>query len=236
MNVSYLQKTIPVGPLQCNCQLLVCRQTQEAVLIDPGDEPELILSTIKKAEIELGSPIKLKALLHTHAHFDHIGATRKVKEFFADAFQKNSVTQIPSIYLHPDDLFIYQNLKAMSIRYGMTADDPLPVDFSIEDEQEFQFGELKLKTLHTPGHSPGSVCFHLQAHEAQKVPEVVFTGDTLFRENIGRADLWGGDEDVLVRSIQRRLFTLDSDAIAWPGHGPSSTVGHEQRHNPYVKP
>jgi hydroxyacylglutathione hydrolase len=227
--MAFFQKTLAVGSLRCNCQLLVCPETHEAVLVDPGDEPDRIVIEIKRAEKELGSAIRIKAMLHTHAHFDHIGGTRGVKEHF----QKEGI-EAPQIFLHKEDEFMYQMLAKQSAMFGKQNKDPLPIDQFFQDEQTLAFGKLKFTVLHTPGHSPGGVCFRMHEDSALKIPETVFTGDTLFREDIGRADLWGGDEPTLIKSIRNRLLTLDGDTIAWPGHGLSSTIGHEKKHNPHI--
>jgi glyoxylase-like metal-dependent hydrolase (beta-lactamase superfamily II) len=224
-----IQKVLPVGPLLCNCQILVCPETRNAAIIDPGDEPSRILGAIRELEKDGGGPIRIKALFHTHAHFDHVGATRGVKEHFM-----NAGIEAPSIFLHKEDEFIYSMLAEQGARFGFALKAPLPVDRYFEDEEKLAVGSLKFTILHTPGHSPGGVCLRMHSDSRLSIPETVFTGDTLFRENIGRADLWGGDESLLVKSIKNRLFTLDDDTFAWPGHGDSTTIGHEKRNNPYV--
>ena len=224
-----IQKTVPVGQLRCNCQILVCPQTLETVLVDPGDDAKQILDAISKIENSVGGKLQVKALFHTHAHFDHIGATRSVKEALIE-----SGLEAPSIYLHPADELMYQALPMQAEMFGFKHEAPLPVDEFFQDEQEFKFGTLRFKVLHTPGHSPGGVCFRLFEDSAEQVPEMVFTGDTLFKNSVGRADLWGGDGSVLVKSIRERLLTLDGDTLAWPGHGPSTLIGIEKKSNPYL--
>jgi hydroxyacylglutathione hydrolase len=226
---NFIQKTISVGRLQCNCQILVCPQTLDTVLVDPGDDAHLILDQLKKIETELGKPLQVRALLHTHAHFDHCGATRKVKE----AFLKGGET-VPQIYLHPKDEFLYNILPQQSAMFGFVNDEPLPVDHRLSDNEELQFGSLKFSVLHTPGHSPGGICLRLHENNAVKIPETVFTGDTLFRESVGRSDLWEGDQNILLKSIQQRLLVLDDDTRAWPGHGMPTSIGHERKKNPYL--
>lgn len=223
-----IQRTLAVGPLQCNCQILVCPETFQAAVIDPGDEPAKILQSLRGIEQEIGHRIQVRALFHTHAHFDHIGGTRAVKE----ALQGTG--SVPSIFLHQADEFLYSLLPKQAERFGFQMKEPLPVDRYLEDEERLAVGSLRFTILHTPGHSPGGVCFRLHSDAAKKVPETVFTGDTLFRESIGRSDLWGGDEEQLIESIQTRLLTLDDDTCAWPGHGPASSIGHEKRKNPYL--
>ena len=229
MAQSFIQKTLSVGPLQCNCQILVCPDTLDTVLIDPGEDAPKIIQAIEKIESELsakkaGSKLNIKALLHTHAHFDHIAATKKVKEHFQNA---------PQIFLHKEDEFIYHQLPLQGQMFGFQFSAPAAVDQFVQDEQEMKLGSLKLSVIHTPGHSPGGVCFRLHSDTARSIPETVFTGDTLFRESIGRSDLWGGNESQLVKSIRSRLFTLDDDTCAWPGHGPKTSIGHEKKNNPY---
>lgn len=219
-----LEKNIVVGPFQCNCRLLVCEKTGDALLIDPGDESSKILSAIQKTEQELGKTINLMALLHTHAHLDHIGATRGVKEAKSSS----------SIYLHKLDLEIYEHLQDQGRMFGLDYETPLPVDKFVEDEEEISIGTLKLKVIHTPGHSPGSVCFHLREDSDAKTKETVFSGDTLFLESVGRTDLWGASSEQLVKSIKTRLFTLDGDTRVAAGHGSDSTIAHEKRENPFL--
>ena len=225
---SFVQKTLSVGPLACNCQVLVCPETLEAIIVDPGADPEKILRTIVAIEKEKNARIKVKALFHTHAHFDHIAGTRGVKEGLL------SLGDVPQIFLHPEDHFIYQMLKAQGAMFGMSMSDPLPVDQFFQDNQEFKFGKLKFTVLHTPGHSPGGVCFRMHSDSEHQIPETVFTGDSLFKEGIGRTDLWGADGPTLIKSIKQRLLTLDQDTIAWPGHGEVTTIGHEKEFNPYL--
>lgn len=231
--MQFYQRTLPVGRLMCNCQILVCPETHEAVLVDPGDEAAKIVAEIKRTEEHLGHAIKVKGLLHTHAHFDHCGGTRGVKEHFLKAGVLEA--DAPQIFLHQGDEFMYQMLAKQSQMFGFENDDPLPINQFIQDEQTLQFGKMKFTVLHTPGHSPGGVCFRLHEDSALKIPETVFTGDTLFHESVGRADLWGGDESTLKKSIRERLFTLDGDTAAWPGHGLKTTIGHEKLKNPYVR-
>jgi len=224
-----IQKTISVGPLQCNCQILVCPETFKAVVIDPGDDAEKILQNIDTLEGKLGGQkIHIQALFHTHAHFDHIGATRDVVTKL-----KASGVSAPTIFLHQGDAFIYQMLTKQGQMFGFEFEEPLPVDRFFQDNEEFQFGRLKFQILHTPGHSPGGACFRLHEDSSQQIPEMVFTGDTLFRRSIGRSDLWGGDQSLLLKSIRERLFSLDGDTCAWPGHGLPTRIGEEQRENPF---
>lgn len=217
MTSSIIHHTLPVGPLQCNCQILIDPESLHAVLIDPGAEASKITRLIEAEEEKLSGKIHVAGLLHTHAHFDHFGATREVKEHFQSA---------PEIFLHPLDMKLYQALVKQGERFGLAMKEPLPVDKVLQDGEVLRFGAISLQVLHTPGHSPGGVCFHCEGS--------LFSGDTLFRESVGRTDLWGGDEQTLKKSIQDRLFRLDRDTTVFPGHGPKSSVGYERKHNPYV--
>jgi hydroxyacylglutathione hydrolase len=207
-----IHKTLVVGPLQCNCAILGCEKTKEAVIIDPGDEADKIISEVKS----LG--LTPKYLLHTHAHFDHIGGTKGVRE----AFQA-------TVCLHGGDADIYKNLPMQGQMFGMKFDPAPPLEKEIEDGEELSFGEYKLQIIHTPGHSPGGVCFRLLNSD-----EVLFSGDTLFRQSIGRTDLWGGDYSMLIRSIKSRLLVLEEDTRVYPGHGPHTRIGEEKRKNPFL--
>lgn len=225
-----IDETIVVGPFQCNCRLLVCEETAQAALIDPGDEPAKILSAIERAKSELGRPISVNYLLHTHAHLDHIGATRNVREALADT--QGEV--VPQIYLHPSDEPLYKALKQQGQMLGFRYDEPVPVDSYFEDEQDLQVGNLQLNILHTPGHSPGSCCLRLHEDSDTGSIESVYSGDTLFQFSVGRTDLMGGDMGALLRSIKTRLLTLDDDTRVCPGHGPESKIGLEKRVNPFL--
>lgn len=207
-----LVETFPVGPLQCNCTILADAGTREAVVIDPGDEPERILRALEAANL---TPV---ALVHTHAHFDHITATRVVKEG----------TGAP-IRLHPSDRPLYDALPEQAALFGLAADTPLPPDAPLEDGETISFGTHVLRTIHTPGHTPGSTCFLLDGDHP-----VLFSGDTLFRRSIGRTDLWGGDTDTILASIRERLFVLPAGLPVVCGHGPGTTIGEEKRLNPFA--
>jgi glyoxylase-like metal-dependent hydrolase (beta-lactamase superfamily II) len=228
-----LEKTFPVGPFQCNCRLLVCPQTGEGILVDPGDESERILKEIKAAEAQLGRPILIRYLAHTHGHLDHIGATRGVKEGLSILNSMSS--QTPKIALHSGDEELYQNLQMQGNLFGMKFDAPLAVDHYLEDEEIIEVGALKFSVIHTPGHSPGSVCIRLHEDSSLKSSETVLSGDTLFRGSVGRTDLWGANQEEMFKSIRQRILVLDDDTRVCPGHGPNSSIGLEKRENPFLK-
>jgi glyoxylase-like metal-dependent hydrolase (beta-lactamase superfamily II) len=208
-----LRETFPVGPLQCNCTILGDPATGQALVVDPGDDADLIL--LRLAELGLSAA----ALVHTHAHFDHVGATRPVSEG----------TRAP-ILLHEADLFLYENLGMQGSAFGFSFDPVLPVSRFVADGDTVRAGGLEVEVVHTPGHTPGSVCFSLGGSAP-----VLFSGDTLFQGSIGRTDLWGGDGRAIVRSIRSRLYGLPAETIVVPGHGPETTIGRERATNPFVR-
>lgn len=198
--------------MQCNCVLLGCEKTKEAILIDPGDESERILQWLEETDL------KVQYILHTHAHFDHIGGTKGVRTKI-----------VAPTCLHKDDLPLYTNLPMQGKFFGREFGHAPAIEKFLTDDEILTFGEYRLQVLHTPGHSPGSVSFRLLGGD-----EAVFSGDTLFHRGIGRSDLWGGDPDQLIQSIQQRLLVLDGDTQVHPGHGPSTRIGEEKRSNPFL--
>jgi glyoxylase-like metal-dependent hydrolase (beta-lactamase superfamily II) len=207
-----LIETFPVGPFQCNCSILVDEASREAVVIDPGDEPERILAALESARVK---PV---ALLHTHAHLDHIIGTDRVR----------SATGAP-VFLHPGDRPIYDALPDQAAYFGLQAAAPAPPDSALSDGLMISFGRFSLRALHTPGHTPGSSCFALEGDSPR-----LFSGDTLFRRSIGRTDLWGGDTEQILDSIRKKLFALSGDVRVVCGHGPGTTIDEEKRLNPFV--
>jgi hydroxyacylglutathione hydrolase len=221
------ERRVVVGPFQCNCRILVCPKTLETVIVDPGDEASHILKQVSDWGTELGKPLQVKALIHTHGHLDHVGATRGVKENLGGAIG-------PKLYIHRGDEPLYLALKTQGQMFGFNYDDPLPIEKYLEDEEELKFGTLKLKIIHTPGHSPGSVSLQLAEDSDAQTTETVFTGDTLFQGSVGRTDLWGADQDTMFTSIRKRLLTLNDGTRVCPGHGPDSEIGIEKRSNPFL--
>ena len=194
--------------------------------MDPGDEASQILKVLEQAQVELGKPIQIRYLLHTHGHLDHIGATRPVREALG--------SQSPLIALHRHDEPLYLNLVTQGSLFGMKYDQPMPIDHFLEDGEELKVGELKLSVLHTPGHSPGSVCFRVHEDSALGVRESLLSGDTLFQGSVGRTDLWGANQETMFKSIRDRILVLDDETRVCPGHGPDTQVGIEKRENPFL--
>ncbi|MBL7715302.1 MAG: MBL fold metallo-hydrolase [Bdellovibrionales bacterium] len=220
-----LERKVVVGPFQCNCRILVCPNTGHAMVLDPGDESQKILREIEKAEADLKKKIQVKYLMHTHGHLDHIAATKDLKaKLGAEAV----------IAIHGDDEPLYQQLKMQAGLFGLPYGDPDPIEKRIEHEERITLGDLKLDVVHTPGHSPGSVCLRLHQDSATGASEKLYTGDTLFYLSVGRTDLWGADGDLMFKMIRSRILTLDGDTKVCPGHGPDSTIGTEKKQNPFL--
>jgi glyoxylase-like metal-dependent hydrolase (beta-lactamase superfamily II) len=211
---SLRHELVRVGPLQCNCHILADRKTQEAVVVDPGDDAPAILGRLRG--------LRVVGLLHTHCHFDHMTATRAVHE----------ATGAP-ILIHRSDKDLYDHLAgqyaAFSRMFGQdlgSGQDPLPVTRFLRDQDRIEFGSHSLRILHTPGHTQGSCSFHGEGF--------VLSGDTLFCRGIGRTDLPGGDPEEEADSIRKKLYTLDRETVVYPGHGPSTTIEEERAENPFV--
>ncbi|MFC1746690.1 MBL fold metallo-hydrolase [Candidatus Riflebacteria bacterium] len=201
-------EVFPVGSFQCNCIILGDEESLEAVVIDPGDEFEKISKHLD------ASGLKPIAFLHTHAHLDHVGATKKLKEKYNG-----------KIYLHKEDEICYYNVKNQAEALGLPAPEISVVDHFVNDGENLSFGRIKLKFIHTPGHSPGSLCIFLENQESK----ILFSGDTIFCGSIGRTDLWGGDYATLINSIKTRLLPLPEETTIIPGHGPDTKLEVEKR-------
>ncbi len=204
-------QTIVVGPLQTNCSIL-SDEGGQAVIVDPGDEADRIARALAR------TGATAVALLHTHAHFDHISGTAELA----------ALTGAP-IRLHAADFPLYEKLEEQASFFGIPAGPPLPPDAPISDGEVIRFGDARLRAIHTPGHTPGSTCFLLEGTEP-----VLFSGDTLFHRSIGRTDLWGGDTDAILASIRGRLFSLPGATQVVCGHGPGTTIDQERRLNPFA--
>ena len=208
---SFVRKTFPVPPLSCNCSIVGDLESKQAVVVDPGGNPERILEEIHS----LG--LTVCAILHTHAHFDHFLASGQLK----------LATGAP-LCLHPDDKDLWSMLEIQCQMFGVPYVPAPPPDQWIHDEEEVAIGPYTATVLHTPGHTAGSTCFYIQSED------VVFSGDTLFRGGIGRTDLWGGDGRAIIHSIRDRLFSLREETLVIPGHGGESSIGRERESNMFV--
>ena len=203
-------------PFFKNGYLVACEHTAESVLIDPGDEVADLLDAVRRQQV------KVKAILLTHAHFDHVTGVGRAK----DALQA-------PVWLHRDDQFLYDGAVDQARMFGLTIDPPPPVDAFYEPGTRLLFGRYVVEVFATPGHCPGGVCLAIgpQATEEREL----FVGDTLFAGSIGRTDLPGGDLNVLLRSIRDVLFRFPDDTPVHSGHGPATTIGAERRSNPFLQ-
>jgi hydroxyacylglutathione hydrolase len=191
-----------------------CERTREAIIIDPGDEADQLVAAVRDLDVDV------RMVLLTHAHVDHITGVARMKDEYT-----------APVYLHRDDLFLYEAAVQQGAMFGFSVRQPPPVD-SYYDGTPLQFGDYVVHVHHTPGHCPGGVC--LQVGRSGEPGRHLFVGDTLFAGAIGRTDLPGGDYNVLMRSITQVLFPLGDDAIVHPGHGADTTIKRERTTNPFV--
>jgi hydroxyacylglutathione hydrolase len=205
-------ETFPVGPLQCNCTILGDEQAAEAIVIDPGDE----VGRIHRRLTELG--LKLKQILITHAHIDHVGGALKLKR----------LTGAP-ILLNENDLPLLKMMDEQAGWLGIATPETAPPDAGLVDGQRVGLEAFPAQVIHTPGHTQGSVCLHFAPMK------LLIAGDTLFAGSIGRTDLPGGDSEQIIDSIQSRLLALPDETKVLPGHGPATTIGSERRGNPFLR-
>lgn len=211
--------TFPVGAFQCNCSILGDEKSFEAIIVDPGDEAQKIVGIVTK------HGFTVKYLVHTHAHLDHIGATRAVHASLGG-----------EVCLNKDDQFLYDNIAMQGQVLGMEVDPEVTaITRYIEHHDEISASGINLKVLHTPGHTPGSVCFYLANSGGENNDKpILFSGDTLFMGSIGRTDLWGGDYHQIIASLKERVVTLPEPTVVITGHGPKTTIARERHANPFL--
>jgi glyoxylase-like metal-dependent hydrolase (beta-lactamase superfamily II) len=205
-------ETFPVGPLACNCTILGDEEAGEAMVIDPGDEVERIHRRLAK----LG--LKLKQIIVTHAHIDHVGGALRLKQ----------LTGAP-ILLNENDLPLLDTMNVQAGWLGMETPETAPPDGSLSDGQIVGLVHFPAQILHTPGHTQGSVCLHFAPLK------LLVAGDTLFEGSIGRTDLPGGNYDQIINSIQTRLLSLPDETRVLTGHGPETSIGAERKSNPFLR-
>jgi hydroxyacylglutathione hydrolase len=201
--------TIPVGEIETNCYLV--SHNGQAILIDPGDEPEKIIELIKKRKVIVAQ------IIITHGHIDHIGAVPQLKQFIK-----------APVLIHPQDAVMLTNAQAnLSAVIGIpfTADPP---DGFLNDGDIIELGESNFKVIHTPGHTPGGILLW------EPNAKTVFTGDTLFAGSVGRTDLPGSDHEIMMNSLYQKVLALPDDTTVYPGHGEPTTIGEERISNPWL--
>lgn len=199
-----------VGPLFSNCYIVWDDNVKEGVIIDPGDDADIILKAVREVDV------KIKYILATHGHFDHVGAVAPLKRELKVEF-----------LAHKGDFFFIEDGENAARRWGIDIEQPPKPDRFIDDGDKIKIGSFDLEVLHTPGHSPGGISFFYD--------RIIFGGDTLFQGSIGRTDFRKGSFEDLSRSIKTRLYTLPDDTIVYTGHGPVTTIGDEKRYNAFVR-
>lgn len=207
--------TLTVGMFQSNCYVVSCADTDEAVLVDCGDEPERILAAVRS----LG--VTVTAIINTHAHLDHVAALPEVVPALG----------VP-VWMHADDMPLYEGLESQAAMFGLTAPARVAIDRFLEDGETFRVGAVTGAVILAPGHSPGSVCLAFQDED----PPQLLSGDVLFMGSIGRTDLPGGSYDTIIHTLESRFVPLPDEMVVYPGHGPATTIGHEKRTNPFLAP
>ena len=205
-------KVIPVTSFQQNCSLVWCDQTNEAALIDPGGNIDLLLKIVTEKNVNL------KQIWLTHGHLDHVGATAELMERL----------HLPVTGPHIDDKFLLDAIPLQCQMFGFSMVEKFLPDHWVDESTNLKLGKEYFSILYTPGHTPGHIVIK---HDARKL---LWVGDVLFHGGIGRTDFPRGNHDVLLESIKNKLLTLDDEYHFVPGHGPESTIGEERAHNPFL--
>lgn len=211
-NERMIHEILPVGPLQCNCSVVGDETTREAMVIDPGDDIDDVIAILQKHHL------KVKQIVITHAHIDHVGGAMKLR----------ALTGAP-ILLNQNDYALLKMLDVQATWIGVPAPGEVTIEASIGQDQTLQAGSLSANVIHTPGHTEGSVCLYFPAEK------LLIAGDTLFAGSIGRTDLPGGSFEKIMRSLHNQVLALPDETVVIPGHGPKTTIGDERERNPFLK-
>ena len=209
---SLIRRTFPVPPLSCNCSILADPESNQAIIVDPGGNPEFILQEVEA----LGCTVSM--VFHTHAHFDHFLASGHIKQ------RTNAV-----LCLHLGDGQLWNMLEVQCEMFGVPCVQVPTPEHWLQDEEKIDLGIHTGQVVHTPGHSPGSISLYFEREN------LLFSGDTLFKGAIGRTDLWGGDSRAIERSIRERLYTFKEETLVIPGHGSETQIGFEREYNAFFR-
>src|SRR5215472_10755320 len=207
-----IHEILPVGPLECNGSIIADENTREAMVIDPGDDVADIQAILEK------HGVRVKQIVITHAHIDHIGGAMKLR----------AATGAP-ILLNQNDHALLRLLGMQAEWLGMSTPEKVEIDHSITDADKVETGSLVANVMHTPGHTEGSICLYFPAEQK------LIAGDTLFAGSIGRTDLPGGSFERIISSLHEKLLTLPDDTVVVAGHGPLTTIGEERESNPFLQ-
>ena len=207
-----IHEIISVGMLQCNCSIFGDETTGEAIVVDPGDDITSIVEILDRRKL------KVKSIVITHAHIDHLGGAAKLK----------ALTGAP-VHMNAKDQVLYDNLEMQAGWLGMATPDKTDIDTEARDGDKLKLGNADFHIIHTPGHTQGSISIWIPTENT------LVAGDTLFRDSIGRTDLPGGDGKQILRSISQKLLPLPEDAVVIAGHGQNTTIGREKKRNPFLR-
>lgn len=206
-----IHEILPVGPLQCNCSIFGDEQSREAIVIDPGDDIGEIVAILQRHQL------RVKAIVITHGHIDHVGGAAKLKK----------LTGAP-VHMNEQDTMWLDRLDTQAQWLGMATPERTGIDTPAREGDTLELGTARMHLMHTPGHTLGSMSIWIPAENK------LVAGDTLFRDSIGRTDLPGGDYDTILKSIHTKLLPLPEDAEVICGHGPNTTIGREKERNPFL--
>jgi len=237
MSDKLIHEVIPVGMLQCNCSILGDPVTREAIVVDPGDDVGRILEILQR------HGLKLRAIVSTHTHIDHVGGLAEL----------HRATGAP-VMIHEADMELYKHLDIQAQWLGVATPAMTRIEDFVKEGDAVRWGGFAARVLHTPGHTPGSISLVIEAGatgtaladgnraherpaERQNVrePGILLAGDTLFQRSIGRTDLWGGSMPQILKSIREKLLVLPEETIVFPGHGDTTTIGEEREQNPFLR-
>jgi hydroxyacylglutathione hydrolase len=207
-----IHEVLPVGMLGCNCSVIGDEISREAIVIDPGDDVSKIIAILER------NGLTVKMIVITHAHIDHIGGAEKLRDH----------TGAP-VYMHEADKMLSDRLDVQAAWLGVETPTDPGIDKPAREGDIIRVGPIEAHVLHTPGHTPGSISLYLPLENK------IIAGDTLFQGSVGRTDLPGGDTAQISRSIRGKLYTLPEETIVFPGHGDTTTIGEEKRHNAFVR-